>query len=362
MSRKFLWCLFAALVPAVTLMAVTVPPPNLSRALEVQRELVAQSPDDVRALNDLGNLLTLAGDLEGAESAYRRALDIEPDKASARYNLALLLEQQDRRKEAFKQLRLLVEAHPGYAWGWYQIGSMYHLAGQKAKAVNSYARAFRLDPQLAFPEVNPHVIDNPLFTQALIRANQGPSAGSLAPKAYDEPARITGILVPPPPLEETEGVEDGVEDEAEMAAEGMEEPATENGRVLSEGDLDEGGGFNQVEGGTSRGSRYTRSRGTVTRRPPASRGTTPQRFQAPQRGTRPDVGRSARGVVGIPQGRTAPDNESQGGEGNESGAGATQGSRPLTTPQGRVRFRPGSASTGSLGIDLVPAPDRLAER
>lgn len=349
MSRRFLWCLLAAIVPALTWAAVAAPPPNLHRALEVQRDLVVRSPNDARALNDLGNLLMLSGDLEAAESAYRRALEIEPGKASARYNLALLLQQLDRRKEAFKQLRLLVSEHPDYAWGWYQIGSLYDVAGQKNKAVESYARAFRLDPQLAFSEVNPHVIENRFFTEALIKSSPGGSAGALAPKAYDEPARITGILVPPPPIEgEETSMETAAEDVPETGAD--EAVGPEGERVLSEGDLDAEGGVNQIQGGSTGGSRYTRSRSGVTRRPSSStRGAGVPRFRSPQRGTAPNAGVQVQGTVGSPQGRQ--------GAGAEDGAEAEQpnGTRPLTTPRGRVRYRPGTSSTGSLGIDLVPS-------
>ncbi len=354
MSRRFLWCLLAAIVPVLTWAAVAVPPPNLHRALEVQRDLVARSPNDARALNDLGNLLMLAGDLQAAESAYRRALEIEPGKASARYNLALLLQQLDRRKEAFKQLRLLVTEHPDYAWGWYQIGSLYDLAEQKNKAVESYARAFRLDPQLAFPEVNPHVIDNRFFTEALIKSSPGGSAGSMAPKAYDEPARITGILVPPPPIDGEEGPVETTA--AEVAETGEEFAGPGDGRSLSEGDLDAEGGVNQIQGGSAGRGRSTRSRSPVTRTPSTStRGAGVPRFRSPQRGTAPNGGRDVGSQV---QGTAENPQRGQGAE-SEDGAGVDQpnGSRPLTTPRGRVRYRPGTDSTGSLGIDLVPSAD-----
>lgn len=357
MFRRIFWCLVAFGLPALALTAVSAPPPNLNRALDAQRELVARSPDDARALNDLGNLLMLAGDLEAAETAYRRALDIEPGKASARYNLALLLQQRNRRKEAFRQLRLLVTEHPDYAWGWYQIGSLYDLAGQKNKAVESYATAFRLDPQLAFSEVNPHVIDNRYFTQALIRANRGSSAGNLAPKAYDEPARITGILVPPLALDGEEApMDDVAESEAEPAAEDAMEPdetVARSGRVLSEGDLDAEGSVNQVQGGGARGgSRYTRP-GTV-RRPTATRSNRP-RFQSPQRGTAPNAGGrnsgvQVRGSIGLPNAGNQPTDPEDGvGTPDTDSSG-----RPLTSPRGRVRYRPGTSSTGSSGTELVP--------
>lgn len=337
LSKRFYRWLLAAAVPAVALLA-SAAPPNLPRALEAQRELTREQPHDSKAWNDLGNLLALSGDLESAEAAYRRALEIDPAKASALYNLGVLLQQQQRYRAALDVYEQLLELHPGYAWGYYQMGTVQDVLGRDRKATELYAHAFTLDPQLAFPEVNPHVIDNEHFTQALLLAHREPVAGELAPKAYDEPIRITQIMVQPP--------EEMIPGTGETAADALAEneiPGEETGRVLTEGDLDRESEANQIRGvgAPRRGSyqpprRINDGRGAAAGRRGVGQPTRNRRGQATTGGT---------AVIGVPQAQ--PQNQPQAGEEGEAG-------RPLTTPRGRIRVRPGTASTGSLGVDLVP--------
>jgi hypothetical protein len=92
----------------------------------------------------------------------------------------------------------VLEIQPEHAWAHYQAGALYEARGQESKAVDEYARALALDPQLAFPEVNPHVVENKLLTQAMLRAYQKDYGVPQAPSIYEDPHRIANLLVPPP--------------------------------------------------------------------------------------------------------------------------------------------------------------------
>ena len=92
------------------------PPPNLDRALAAQEALVAERPNDPLVLNDLGNLLLVAGRTDEAEDAYRRALEIAPEMTSAHYNLGLLLLRRSEHAVALKHFRAVLEAEPKHAW------------------------------------------------------------------------------------------------------------------------------------------------------------------------------------------------------------------------------------------------------
>ena len=156
--------------------------------------------------NDFGNLLMLVPQATEAEAAYRKAIELDPNKASALFNLGLLLQQRGELREAYDLYQRAVKADPNHAWAHYQLGTIEEVRGQKSKAVDSYARAFALDPQLAFPEVNPHIVDNKLVTQAMLRAYKNDFAGNpQVPKMYDDAARIAALLVPKPapPVDET---------------------------------------------------------------------------------------------------------------------------------------------------------------
>lgn len=323
----------------VALAAFAATPPNLAKALEAQRALVAENPNDPQVLNDLGNLLILAGSRSEAESAYRRALEIAPGMTSARYNLGLLLYQADRPKEALAELERVVEAEPDNAWALYQVGAAHDVLGAEDKAVKLYARAFRLDPQLAFPEVNPHVIDNQHLTRAMLQAYRDLPVAGQAPKSYEQPGRIVSLMIPPTDetparapaeaQEELEGLRprpsfapiEGAEGEG-----GAGEADAGTGRTLREEDLESGESLNQVL-----------EPGAVHQ--PAPRGGSRQPVRTPSaRQGSPDGGQGAR----------EPDGQ-RGGQAPESGRGAQE-----RDPDGRQRFVPGLPSTGRLEIELVP--------
>lgn len=331
MRRHAPWITLIVLVAAV-LVAIRAPaiapPGNLDQAIDSQRTLAAERPGDPQILNDLGNLLLLTGDMDAAEAAYRQALDVDPSTTSARYNLALLLAQTERPGLAMEQLEHVIEAQPDNAWAHYQIGAILDARGAERRAIRRYATALRLDPQLAFPEVNPHVIENEHLTAAMLHAYRDLPVAAQAPKTYEQPSRIVDLLVPSPAEPAADALADGQAGAGEPRSRATYAPGAagvpgaeagapgENGeRVLRENDLERGGTVNQivVPG-------YQQPRGGQ-RVPPTRTYTPPNRVQ-------PDDGRSGR----------TPD--------------ATPGQ-----PGGRQRFVPGVPSTGRLEIELFPVEE-----
>jgi hypothetical protein len=321
-----------ALVVAVAAFAVV--PSNLKGAIESQRRLVAERPQDPAVLNDLGNLLLLADQPAQAEEAYRKALELDPDKVTALFNLALLQQQRGERREALSLYKKVVALQPGHAWAHYQIGTLYESWGEKSKAIESYARAFALDPQLAFKEVNPHIVENQLVTEAMIRAyDENGSRPPQVPKAFDEPGRIAKMLVPRPQQAQPE---DAVA-EQQPGQDQQAQPGTtaqEGGTVLRQDDL-RGNPTGQAlppQGGSRMG------RGSV-RQQPTDRGL--RQWERPEPGVAPP-----------PMDPTAARPDYQGQPG--------QPGQVITPPPGGVYYRPGSPSSGRLEIKVVPESQRDA--
>ena len=210
------WILAATLLAAAFGLGAVVAPDNLPLALEAQRRLVAENPDDSAAWNDLGNLLTLGGDLDAAEDAYERAVDLAPDRAAYHFNYALLLQQRDKLRAARKHYRRVIDITPGNAWAWYQLGAIAEAQGREAAAVARYARALELEPSLGFHDVNPHVIESELIGEAMLRGYRRGGAEPQAPRVYSEPARITSLLLPslPAPGEPEAEPDDAMERQA----------------------------------------------------------------------------------------------------------------------------------------------------
>lgn len=337
----------------------TSPPPNLGRAIDAQQALVAKSPTDAQARNDLGNLLLLDGRTSAAEEAYRSALELAPDMTSAHYNLGLLLAQQGERKAAAEQFEAVLAAEPDHAWAHYQLGAIYDARGASKRAIKEYAKAFRIDPQLAFPEVNPGVIDNDHVTEALLTAYRDMPAAAEAPKTYEQPTHIVSLMVQD---EAKAGME---EDAPEMTApadtggavtggaqapsmapgttgprpslpaahseEGEEGEEDGEGRVLRQEDLDQEHGLNQAApSGATSGTYYPPQGGVRTQ---------PRTYYQPP--SNPTQGRS------------------QGSTGNTRTIQPPTGQQ--TRPGGIQRFIPGIPSTGRLDMELLPGPGEPAD-
>ena len=193
-------------------------PPNLENTLAAQNERVSEDPRDPVAWNDLGNLLVVAQRFDEAEQAYRQALALAPGDTSARFNLALLLHQVGRTNDASQELEQLLEIDTHHAWGHYQLGVIHAEKKDRTQALEHYARAFAYDPALTFAENNAHIIDNPLFGEALLMSQRyADSPTTRVPRQYGEPSRILDLMLEDQLADEEAGEGEG-EDEDEEGA------------------------------------------------------------------------------------------------------------------------------------------------
>lgn len=331
MNKSIAWALgLVSIIAGGALVAMTVAPPNLSKALEAQQRLVLERPFDAEVHNDLGNLLLLAQRPAEAEEAYLRAIELDTDAPQPRFNLALMLQQAGRLGAALDQLEAVLDLDPDNAWAHYQIGAIFETRGDKRRAIRFYGQAFALDPQLASAEVNPQIIENRLVVESMLRGYGRDAARPLAPKVYDERGRIVDLMVAQESEPESAAPETAQESSrpermtptpawsgevengdampgSEPAAGVDDAPEIDRGRngvrVLTPDTIERGGSIGQA---TPSGA----ARSTRGRRPPTRGGTTVD----------PRTNRAPRGSVGVP----------------------------------RPRYQPPSTSTGSLDLDLVP--------
>ena len=349
MHRRTTWLIAASLVAfaaAAAITAVAAVPPNLAKAVEVQRRLTTERPNDAAVFNDLGNLLLMVPQPAEAEAAYRRALELDPDKVSALFNLGLLLQQRGELKDALQLYQRAVKVEPGHAWAHYQMGTIHEALRQPSRAIDEYARAFSLDPQLAFPEVNPNVVESKLVTEAMLRAYRSDFTKPQAPKVYEEANRIAALLVPPPAAAEgkdqtANGQPAKAGQQAPAARPGAPagarapvgsnrpvpgQPATKGSTVIRERDLDRNNPAGQAL-----------PSGMVRPTAPAGAVRSPQARGGLREWNRPEPT-----VQQVPV--EEPDVENDGG----------QPAPVITPPPGGVYYRPGLQSTGRLNLQVVP--------
>jgi tetratricopeptide (TPR) repeat protein len=110
-------------------------------ARELAQALVTATPDDPHGYFTLGLALS-EQDVEEAIRSFRRALDLAPRHALARYNLALVLKRADRPREAIAELTraIAIDARPE---AHYTLGVIYwqqgDLEGAEAALRNALA-------------------------------------------------------------------------------------------------------------------------------------------------------------------------------------------------------------------------------
>ncbi len=165
-------------------------------------------------LNDLANLLLLAGEMNEAEETYRRAIELAPESISLHYNLGLFLQQTERPEKARREFQQVIALNPEHAWSHYQLGVLLAGGGRRNSAIERYATALRLDPRLTDPAFNPHIVENDLAASATLMAYSHLSPATLAPRIYEEPSRIAGLLLPlPVPFDQSRADKPAAEEE-----------------------------------------------------------------------------------------------------------------------------------------------------
>lgn len=120
---------------------------NVREARERLDLAVKIDPDLGDAWLNLGVARRRLGDLEGAESAYRRALEVTPEMVSAFHNLAALLETLGRRDEASELVVLAAGAGTRNPWTLLALGDLALRNDRLPEAERFYRRARQLDPK-----------------------------------------------------------------------------------------------------------------------------------------------------------------------------------------------------------------------
>ena len=110
--------------------------------------LATQNADNPYLHYALGWLARRAGDLDGAEAAYRRTLELWPTSDEALNNLGNLLAMQGRFDEALKSYRNAEEADPRNAAAYFNASQVHTRLFDYRAASDAVARASALDFEL----------------------------------------------------------------------------------------------------------------------------------------------------------------------------------------------------------------------
>ncbi len=102
-------------------------------------------PSSARTWNQLGLVLRKSSDAAGAERAFRKALEIEPEHPQAANNLALLFISAQRWSDAVALLTGVTARNGSDALAWLNLGLAQRGAGDRVAAATSLQRVIALD-------------------------------------------------------------------------------------------------------------------------------------------------------------------------------------------------------------------------
>ncbi|MFZ4639809.1 MAG: tetratricopeptide repeat protein [Nodosilinea sp.] len=111
---------------------------TLHRALD-------QTPDFVPALNALGIVYLVEGDLVTAISTHNRAVTLQADNEVAHYNLSLAHQRLGQGQQAIAHGQAATRLEPGNPHPWLALALAYRTAGDRNQARSAYHHALTLD-------------------------------------------------------------------------------------------------------------------------------------------------------------------------------------------------------------------------
>ncbi len=109
-------------------------------------DTIAATGDNWIAEFNLGSVLSGRGDAVGAAEHYNTALRIRPESAATRVNLANLLMNMGRPREAIPYLDQAVRINPGLTEAFNSRGLAYERLGERELAEADYRRALETNP------------------------------------------------------------------------------------------------------------------------------------------------------------------------------------------------------------------------
>lgn len=122
---------------------------RLDLAAVCYRQALAIDPDLASAHYNLGNALYGLGKLDDAEASYRRVLALQPNLAAAHNNLGALLLARGRLEEAAACHRAALALQPDYAEALSNLGAALCRQGAQQEGEAAIRRALSLKPDFA---------------------------------------------------------------------------------------------------------------------------------------------------------------------------------------------------------------------
>ena len=127
---------------------------RLDEAAAPYKKALDMEPDKARAHINLGNVLRAGGRLDEAIAHYVKALDIEPDNAGAHLNLGNVLQALGKLDDATAHYEKAIDIKPDHAGAHINLGNILQAQGKLDDSVAHYRKALDVEPGHAAAHIN----------------------------------------------------------------------------------------------------------------------------------------------------------------------------------------------------------------
>lgn len=111
-------------------------------------EVVKADPNNIEAYADLASANAQLRYYESAVAAYKKIIQLDPEREDAHYGLGLAyIKMPSRQHEAISPLKKAIELNPRNIEAYYQLGSAYEELREYEKAVEMYKGYLSLNPE-----------------------------------------------------------------------------------------------------------------------------------------------------------------------------------------------------------------------
>lgn len=142
----------------------------LDANIQATLEALRRNPQSAELHNQLGSLLVEKRFPKDAAREFERAIDVDRRFHPAWYNLALVRASLGDEFGARRALNRTIALKPGHSAALFQLGLIEEKRQHIGRAVELYAKAFRINPALLEVDVNPRILDTRLTHRALLHA------------------------------------------------------------------------------------------------------------------------------------------------------------------------------------------------
>ncbi|MDP5170623.1 MAG: tetratricopeptide repeat protein, partial [Bacteroidia bacterium] len=114
-------------------------------AIQLLKDHILQADQPEEFLLQMGNIAQIARLVVESEKYYRDALELDPEFEDALYELAFLLESEDRTVEAIQLYHTYLDDYPYSSAVWYHLGNLLRKIGNYEMGLEAYEFVLAID-------------------------------------------------------------------------------------------------------------------------------------------------------------------------------------------------------------------------